>query len=189
MENKPAVVFRRINGRVIPIRAKNGVAQQKNDRSVAGMIRGSAASGAAAGGAAFGATKGGQKWLDMRIKDLGNEIKAKKMKEPKKPKPFAAWKNAAPNLDPQLRGTGLGNTEQARNARGPYEKAVGQYKRQFTKYTKTKKAVELLRGQEIQYIRFRKILSFHTPKAVIGAALLGAGAYAASSIFGGKNGK
>lgn len=95
MENKP-LVFRRINGRIVPIRSKNGeVKKPKHEKgSAAESIAIATAKGGAAGGAVHVAAGQANKFLTNRIDQYSEKLKS----YPRRPAPRPFTKPKPPEF-------------------------------------------------------------------------------------------
>jgi len=179
MENTNKVVFRRINGRIVPIKAGvskmpalKGRKASEDSTGISSAIEKGVISGGAGGAAVFGGFKGAESWLGQRVKDLGKKLdKFPRKAVPKKPK-FTY------QVDTGFGDVPLGRVAGKMKAKPAYDAAVARYAKKLTQHSDYGAKRLALRFQKLQFIKYRNLVSMNTPRAVVGAAI-GVGAIAA----------
>lgn len=191
------VVFRRINGRVVPIRTSGGQPMAKKPRKQSKMLSGTdmaqaasfAASTTAAGTQA--SIMGANRFLTKTIEGYSRKLeKFPKIPNPDKPLLKSFEVKQMMRADKEFGGVPLGKVNAKNIARMQHDAAMGDYWRDLKKYTANNQTRALARSQKIQFIRARKLLSKHTAALVIGSAVTAAASSLAYDSFRNwRNGK
>lgn len=178
MDNKPQVIFRRVNGRIVPIRTKNGQVSRARKKSKDGLsdkVEDAVNTGGAAGTLAYGKAKATSWWLGRRVAEQSGKIAAMpKVARPSHP----VFKQFAKRVkeDPDFAGTPLGDLSRSAKAKVNYTKALKRYRGRFAEYSENFLNRRDLRAEKIKSIKFQRILN-RNALGIAGIAALGAGVF------------
>jgi hypothetical protein len=207
MENNRAVTFRRINGRVIPIRSKNGeVKKTKNqtkgtisDRFESGLRAGSIG-GAAASGATFSAYKVAGKVVDgfreeaeKALDDLkpvafpGNKPRKKKVSMKPILRAHPVWGDTPFGEQMQRKDMDKLFRAETLRAKTAYKVKNIKYAAKLRKYASYVGKRENLSFQHSKFLRYSSVLSRSMPRAVIATGLVIGGISAIANMMNNQN--
>lgn len=170
---EPGVIFRRINGRVVPIKV-NRSQSRKRKRSYSQRAKESLGQGGLVGAGFYGTVRGADKWADRRMRSVNAKLKDMPTRPPK----FSMSKPQKPDWGDDFlnKNTPLGDMARREHAKRlrVYREAKSKFQAENRTYRQAKGTIRNLRTRRFQLHKIKGILNRKALPIAIAAGAAGA---------------